>query len=31
MMDKNQTIRVRIKAASLLGFLAKYDSIGSQE
>ena len=31
MGDRNQTIKVRIKAAVLLGFLAKYDSLGSPE
>lgn len=31
MMDRNQTIKVRIKAASLLGFLAKYNSLGKSE
>ena len=31
MSDRNQTIKVRIKAASLVGQLAKYDSIGDPE
>lgn len=29
MSDRNQAIKVRIQVASLIGFLAKYDSIGS--
>jgi len=28
MGDRNQAIKVRIKAALLLGFLAKYNSMG---
>jgi hypothetical protein len=31
MGDRNQTTKVRIKSAVLLGFLAKYDSLGSPE
>ena len=31
MTDRNQTIKVRIKAASLLGFLAKFNSLGNAE
>ena len=31
MSDRNQTIKVRIKAASLVGQLAKFDSLGSPE
>ncbi len=31
MPDRNQTIKVRIKADSLLGFLAKYHSVGDPE
>ncbi len=31
MGDRNQTIKVRIKADVLLGFLAKYDSLSSTE
>lgn len=31
MSDRNQTIKVRIKAASLVGQLAKYDSLGDPE
>ena len=29
MADRNQAIKVRIKVPGLIGFLAKYDSIGS--
>ena len=29
MNDRNQSIKVRIKAATLLGFVAKYNSLGS--
>ncbi len=29
MSDRNQAIKVRIRVAGLLGFLAKYDSMGS--
>ena len=31
MNDKNQAIKVRIKGALLLGFVAKYDSLGSPD
>jgi len=31
MSDRNQTIKVRLKAASLVGQLAKYDSLGDPE
>ena len=31
MSDRNQAIKVRIKAASLVGYLAKYDSVGDPE
>lgn len=29
MADRTQSVKVRVKAANLLGFLAKYDSMGS--
>ena len=31
MTDRNQTIKTRVKAASLLGLLAKYDSLASAQ
>jgi hypothetical protein len=31
MSDCNQAIKVRIKAASLLGYIAKYNSLGDKE
>ena len=31
MSDRNQPIKVRIKGASLIGFIAKYDSLGSSD
>ena len=31
MTDRNQTIKTRVKAASLLGFIAKYNSLSSPE
>ena len=31
MSDRNQAIKVRIRVAGLVGFLAKYDSMGSAD
>jgi hypothetical protein len=29
MAERNQAVKVRVKSANLLGFLAKYNSLGS--
>ena len=31
MAERNQAMKVRVKSANLLGFLAKYNSLGSPE
>lgn len=31
MADRSQSVKVRVKASNLLGFLAEYDSLGSAD